>query len=486
MFDDRLLIVSLGGHQAQTLAQRLRGCSIYCELCDAPQAASEIARRTPRGVIVAGAPDEGEAALDESVLGCGLPVLGIGQGALSLLKALGGAVTGVAAEDRMMPVRYSPSPLFGDMGEGDRFMTHLYALRLPAGVSAIAASDGITVAFADEGRRLYGLQFTVEANDPEGLEILDHFGCDICGCERWWTTERIVDGIVADIRAQVGGGEALMALSGGVDSSVCAALMHRAIGAQMHCIYIDTGLMRKGDNAIVRERFGQKSGIEITCINARERFYERLKGVTNPAQKWAVIGDEFTRIYRDEAARFPGVRFLVKGTIYNDVLNYFDDEQNLNELSGYELIEPTRYLFKSEVRQIGEWLGLDSVITQRQPLPGSGLAMRITGEASLEKLAIVREADAILREEIEAAGLNRRITRWCAQLCDSTSTGEGSCRYVVALRALTRTGLSWSAYRMPYDLLERATERILRELPLVDRVVYDMTPSPLRPTDWEY
>ena len=486
MSDDKLLIVSLGGHQAEALAQRLRGCSVYCELCDAPQALAAIERRAPKGVILAGAPEEGEPSFDEALIGCGLPILGIGQGALRLLERLGGAVGGVAAEEQMLPVHYAPSPLFGDMAETDRYMTKLWALDLPANLQAIARSDDLIVAFADEEKRIYGLQFTVEANDPEGLEILDHFSCDICHCERWWTTERIVERIVEQIRAQVAGGEALMALSGGVDSSVCAALMHRAIGAQMHCIYIDTGLMRKGDNAIVRERFGERSGIEIACVNARERFYDRLKGVTNPGEKWAVISDEFSRIYTAEAARFPHVRFLVKGTIYPDVLNYSDDEQNLGELTGYELIEPARYLFKSEVRQIGEYLGLDSVITQRQPLPGSGLAMRLTGEASLEKLAIVREADAILREEIEKAGLNRRISRWCAQLCDTTSTGEGSCRYVVALRALNRTGgVSWAAYRMPYDLLERVTERILTELKLVDRVVYDMTPSPLRPADWE-
>ena len=486
MFKDSLLIVSLGGPQAQTLAQRLRGCSIYCEICDAPQALGVIRERTPRGVIVTGAPSEDVPAPDPGLWTAGLPVLGIGQGALTMLTAQGGRVSHQAMEDQMLQVHYvQSSPLFRDMSYSDRYMTRLYAVDLPEGFQVIAHGHGIAVAFSDEGKRLYGMQFGVEQNDPEGLEILDHFAVDICGCSRWWTIENIVQAIVSDIRAQVGDGQALMALSGGVDSSVCAALMHRAIGGQMHCIYIDTGLMRKGDNIIVRERFGEANGIEIACINARDRFYARLRGVTDPREKWAVIGDEFTRIYRDEADRYPDVKFLVKGTIYPDILNYSDDQQNLNELSGYELIEPARYLFKSEVRLIGEYLGLDSVITQRQPLPGSGLAMRITGEASLEKLAIVRESDAILREEIEKAGLNRRVNRWCAELSDTTSTGDRCCRYVVALRALSRSGPAITAYRMPYDLLERVTERILTELPLVDRVVYDLTPSPLRPEEWE-
>ena len=486
MTEDKLLIVNLGGFQAQTLAQRLRGCSIYCELVPAADAIAAIGERHPRGIIVIGSPDQKPETVDSAMWSWGLPILGIGRGALAMLRALGGQVEHEAMRDQMLQVHYAqPSRLFGDISYSDRFVTRLYQLVLPEGFQVIAHGHGVPVAFADERRRLYGLQFGVEANDPEGLEILDRFAVDICGCTRWWTVENIVSSIIGDIRKKVGDGQALMALSGGVDSSVCAALMHRAIGEQMHCLYIDTGLMRKGDNIIVRERFGAANGIAITCINARERFYDRLKGVTDPKEKWSVIGDEFTLIYQDEARRFPDVRYLVKGTIYPDILNYSDDEQNLNELSGYELIEPARYLFKSEVREVGEYLGLDKVITSRQPLPGSGLAMRITGEASLEKLAIVREADAILREEIENADLSRRLHRWCAQLSDTTSTGEGACHYVVALRAMTRSGFNSAAYRMPYDLLERAATRILTELPVVDRVVFDLTPSPLRPEDWE-
>ncbi len=487
---DKLLILSYGGSQAQALAKRLRGCQIYCELADADMPAANIAALSPRGVILAGVNETGSAEdgphCDPELFGLGLPVLGIGHGARCMARQLGGQVRHTALENQTLQLHFvSTSPLFEGLSYSDRFITRLDMLELPEGFTVTAHGHGLAAAFACEEKKLYGMQFGIESNDPDGLLILDHFAVDICGCERWWTTENMVNTIIADIHERVGGGQALIALSGGVDSSVCAALMHRAIGEQMHCLYIDTGLMRKGDNRIVREVFGEAMGIDIRCVNARDRFYARLKGLTGPAEKWAAISDEFSQIYREEAARFEGVEFLVKGTIYSDVLNFSPDEQNLNELSGYSLIEPARFLFKNEVRAAGEYLGLAPEITQRQPLPGSGLAMRITGEATLEKLAIVREADSILREEIEQAGLNKRILRYCAQLSETTSTGEGRCRYIVALRALTNAGSAWTSYRLPYDLLERVTERILTELPPVDRVVYDLTPSPQRPVEWE-
>ncbi len=487
---DKLLILTYGGTQPRALARQLRGCQVYCELLPVDTPAADIAALAPRGVILAGgtpadSPDEGPQC-DPALFGLGLPVLGIGHGARCMARQLGGAVRHTALENQTLQLHFvAASPLFTGLSYSDRFITRLDMIDLPEGFSVIAHGHGIAAAFACEEKKLYGMQFGVETNDPDGLQILDHFAVDICGCERWWTTENIVTGAIDDIHARVGSGHALMALSGGVDSSVCAALMHRAIGNQMHCLYIDTGLMRKGDTRVVREAFGSAMGIDIHCVNARDRFFARLTGLTSPADKWAVISDEFSIIYREEAARFEGVDFLVKGTIYSDVLNFFADEQNLGGLSGYELIEPTRFLFKDEVRAVGEYLGLSPEITQRQPLPGSGLAMRMTGAVTMEKLSIVREADAILREEIEGAGLNRRLRRYCAELAETTSTGEKRCRYVVALRALMRSGAASTAYRLPYDLLERATDRILTGLPLVDRVVYDLTPNPPRPDEWE-
>ena len=487
---DKLLILNYGGIQAPMLARQLRGGQIYCELLPVDTPAADIRALSPRGIILAGSSEsgavDGAPQCDPALFELGLPVLAIGHGARCMVRQLGGQVRHTALEKQTLQLHFvASSPLFSGLSYSDRYINRLDMVDLPAGFSVIAHGHGIAAAFACEEKKLYGMQFGIESNDPDGLQILDHFAVDICGCERWWTIEAIVETIVGDIRETVGKSHALMALSGGVDSSVCAALMNRAIGGQMHCLYIDTGLMRKGDTRVVREVFGEAAGIDVQCVHARERFYERLRGLTAPADKWAVISDEFSIIYREEAARFSDVDFLVKGTIYSDVLNFSPDEQNLGDLSGYRLIEPTRFLFKDEVRSVGEYLGLAPEITQRQPLPGSGLALRITGEVTLEKLSVVREADAIWREEIEEAGLNRRLRRYCAQLSETTSTGEGRCHYVVALRALARSGPAQTSYRMPYDLLERTTERILSALPLVDRVVYDLTSNPPRPVEWE-
>ena len=486
---DGILILSYGGTQAQSLARRVRGGRVYCEIMSADAPIDEIRALNPRGIILAGqalGSVEDDAPLcDPSVYDMGVPVLAVGFASRRMATQLGGSVCHVALEKQTLQTHFSQaSPLFKGLSYGDRYIARLAHLELPAGFKVIAHGHGLAAAFADEEKKLYGMQFGVERNDPDGLAILSNFE-DICGCTRDWTTENFVEGIVAEIREKVGERHALMAISGGVDSSVCATLMHRAIGKQMHCIYIDTGLMRKGDTRVVREMFGEHMGIDVHCVNARDRFFARLEHITDPAEKWAAVSDEFSIIYREEAARFTGVEFLVKGTIYNDVLNFSAGEQNLNELEGYKLIEPARFLFKNEVRDVGEYLDLPPEITNRQPLPGSGLAMRMTGEVTQEKLTLLREADYILRTEIEQVSLERRVRLYCAQLTETTSTGEGRCRYIVALRTLTTAGMTEAPYRLPYDLLERITDRILTELPLVDRVVYDLTPHPPRGGEWE-
>ena len=490
MNQDKLLILNYGGTQAQSLARKVRGDRVYCEILPADTPAAEISAPGVRGVILAGINETGFVEdgpqCDPAVFSLGLPVLAIGHGARCMARQLGGRVRHTALENQTLQIHFASSPLFSGLSYSDRFVNRLDMIDLPDGFTVAAHGRGMAAAFACEEKKLYGMQFGVESNDPDGLLILNRFAVDICGCEQWWTTENFVESAVAEIRGIVGEGHALMALSGGVDSSVCAMLMHRAIGDQMHCLYIDTGLMRKGDTRVVRELFGERMGIDIHLVNARDRFFARLEGLTDPAEKWRAVSDEFSIIYREEAARYAGVDFLVKGTIYPDVLFLAPDEQaNLNELDGYRLIEPVRFLFKDEVRAVGDYLGLAQEITQRQPLPGSGLAARMTGEVTQEKLAILREADSIFRDEVEQAGLNRRLSRCCAQLSETTSTGEKRCRYVIALRALTQSGAAYSGYRMPYDLLERVTDRILTELPLVDRVVYDLTPAPSRSTEWE-
>lgn len=484
-----LLILNYGGGQAAALARRLRRGQVYCEILPVGTSPEEIALKDPKGILLAGSNESGltgdEPVCPAAVYEMGLPVLAMGHGARCMARQLGGAAVQTLLENQTLQVHFSSvSPLFEGLSYADRYVTRVDSIELPENFTVIAHGHGAAVGFSCEEKKLYGLQFDVESNDPDGLQILANF-TDMCGCERWWTTENFVQSMVEEIREVVGKSHALIALSGGVDSSVCAALMHRAIGDQMHCIYIDTGLMRKGDTRVVREMFGQRMGIDIHCANARDRFFARLEHLTDPAEKWAVISDEFRIIYEEEASRFSDVEFLVKGTIYSDILNFSIDEQNLNELRGYKLIEPAHMLFKDEVRAVGEYLGLPPEITNRQPLPGSGLASRMTGALTMEKLAVVRQADAIFREEVEQAGLDKRLRRCYAQLSETTSTGENKCRYIIALRATARAGSSDVSYRMPYDLLERVTARILEELPTVDRVVYDLTPHPPRPEEWE-
>ncbi len=481
---DMMLILDFGGTQAQSLARRVRSSGVYCEVlpCDTP--VENITGENVRGILMAG-DGRREGSADVSVWNAGLPVLAMGFSARKMAEALGGRDMGAVLTEHMLELELTASPLFESLTGCERYIHRLDALELPEGFDAIAQSDGMTAAFANEEKKLYGMQFEIESNDPDGLTMLDNFLSGICGCERWWSTEAFMELAIPRIREQVGGRNALMALSGGVDSSVCAALMLRAIGSQLHCIYVDTGLMRKGDTEMVRRVFLEDMGIQMTVVDARARFLARLRGITDPAEKWRAVSEEFAAIYEEEARKLPSVDFLVQGTIYTDVLDGYSKDDF--SASGMEtaLIEPVRELFKDEVRELGEKLGLPPEVVGRQSFPGAGLGIRIIGEVTEEKLHLLREADAIWHEEILQAGLNKRIRRYFAVLSETASSGEKHCSLVVALRALGAAGSSYTAYRMPYDLLERVTERILTELPQVDRVVYDTTTTPPRPTEWE-
>ena len=490
MDTDQILILDFGGQQAQLMARKLRGERYFCEVAPCTTSAQSIAQLAPKGLLLAGGsgdPDaEGAPSVDADVFDLGIPVLAMGYGARCMVTALGGQMLGTQLSERTAQLSFSDSPLFDGLGESERFFDRVDSMELPEGFCAIAYSaGGLVPAFACEARRLYALQFYAEANDPDGLQILANFAGTVCGCEAWWSMDAFVERALAGIREQVGEGRALVAISGGVDSSVCAALMHRAVGDRLKCLYINTGLMRKGDTAQVTSIFRDALGMEIVCVDAGERILKRLEGVTAPAAKRAVVEEEVTRVVEDEARALGPFDCLAQGTIYPDVLS----GARANPAGFAHVIEPLRLLFKDEVRQLGELLGMPPELTRRQPFPEPGLAVRIMGEVTREKLEMLREADAIFRAEVAEAGLDRRVWQYFAILTDirTHAQGDGAAReeYAVALRAVgSQDALCFNAYRMPYDLLERVTQRVTREVPGVNRVLYDVTGRPSS-IEWE-
>lgn len=492
MNKDMILILDFGGEQALSLARMLRGAGIYCEILPYSAPIELIKNTNPQGILMTGGREGIEQECDYEVWLMRTPVLAMGMSARQMIRQLGGRILNNQVSERMTELELDTScPLFDGIDRCERYVNRINAVELPETFRSIGSSEGMSAAFAYEKKRLYGIQFEIEANDPEGLTILNNFLNDICSCERWWSIPTFIQERIESIREQVGSGSALMALSGGVDSSVCAVLMHHAVGKQLNCIYVDTGLMRKGDTETVRRVFLDELGINVIMVDAKARFMAKLAGVTDPKEKWRLVSEEFAAIYEEEAAKLPAIDCLIECTIYNDVLHGYE-QGNLQpvqdddlKLTGKPVVEPVRELFKDEVRAVGEVMGLPPEIVSRQSFPGAGLGIRIIGEVTEENLRLLREADAIWNEEILAAGLDRRIRRYFAVLSETASTGRQHCERVIALRAMGNGGVNQTAFRMPYDLLERVTARILRELPKIDRVVYDMTTSPQRTVEWE-
>ncbi len=491
MNKDMILILDFGGNQAQAMARMLRNAGVYCEVLPYSAPIEQIKQDNPQGILMAGGRDDRDLECAYEVYLMRTPVLAMGASARHMLKQLGGRVLKTHIADSMLRLEVDTScPLFDGVSDCERPVKRIHAVELPETFRTVAEAEGMTAAFAYERKRLFALQYEIEANDPEGLTILNNFINDICRCERWWSIPTFVQEKIQEIREQVGEGHALMALSGGVDSSVCAVLMHHAIGEKLHCIYVDTGLMRKGDTERIERVFRGELGMNVTIVDAKSRFLSRLRGITDPKEKWRVVSEEFAAVYTEEAIELHHIDFLVEGTIYSDVLRGYDLGYTLpvngeTVLSDKIMIEPVRDLFKDEVRTVGEVLGLPREIIRRQSFPGAGLGIRIVGEVTDENLRLLREADAIWHEAIVAAGLDKRIRRYFTVLTETTSTGRVHCEHVIALCALGNSGIDYTAYRMPYDLLERVTAQILRELPKVDRVVYDMTTTPPRPVEWE-
>lgn len=503
-------VVDFGGQYTQLIARRVRQCRVYGEIVPHDWGAGRLLAAAPRAVVLSGGPrsiyEEGAPTCDPALFSSGLPVLGICYGMHLMAHMLGGAVSraGKGEYGRVRLFTEDDGRLFAGVSrETDCWMSHGdFVERLPAGFTALARTDNSPIAaMGDAGRRLFGVQFHPEvAHTPEGMQMLRNFLFGVAGCVGSWTMESFIEQAVADIRSRVGEGKVICALSGGVDSSVTAALVHRAVGERLLCVFVDHGLLRKGESESVMATFREARGMNVARVDARARFLAKLAGVADPERKRRVIGEEFIRVFEEEARRASGVGFLAQGTLYPDVIESgtavaariktHHNVGGLPEDIALELIEPLRWLFKDEVRAIGEKLGLPREILWRQPFPGPGLAVRVIGEVTAERLALVREADAIVREEIEQAGLAGEVWQFFAVLPGLRTVGVmGDGRTyaeTVAVRAVTSVdGMTADWARLPWDVLGRIASRLVNEVAGVNRVVYDISSKPPATIEWE-
>ena len=508
---DTVLVVDFGAQYAQLIARRVREAHIYSEIIEHTVTAAEIERRKPAALILSGGPKsvhvDGSPRIDPRVYDLGIPIFGICYGAQLIAQQLGGDVerTGRGEYGRTQMRVVERGLLFGESvpEEQNVWMSHGDAItRAPDGFTVTATTgDAPVAALENRERAIYGVQFHPEVvHTPYGQRVLEHFLYDGAGLTPSWTMRSVIESSIDAIRAQVGSGRAICGLSGGVDSAVAAALVHRAIGPQLTCVFVDTGLMRKGEAEQVVETFRRHQHIELIHVRSGERFFERLAGVIDPEQKRKVIGELFIRVFEEAARGITDAKFLVQGTLYPDVIESgtkdaakIKSHHNVGGLPDdmeFELVEPLRSLFKDEVRQVGAELGLPDEIVWRQPFPGPGLGVRIIGEVTPEKTAILQHADAIVREEIKAAGLEREIWQAFAVLPDIRSVGvmgdERTYAHPIIIRAVTSEDAMTADWaRLPYELLETMSSRIINEVRGVNRVAYDITSKPPGTIEWE-
>ena len=503
-----VLVVDFGAQYAQLIARRVREAQVYSEIVRHDISAAQVRDRRPAGLILSGGPEsvhaEGAPRLDPEVLSLGIPVLGICYGAQLLAHELGGEVrrSGVAEYGRVqLEVKAPGTVVSADLPASQQvWMSHRDTVVRPPGgaVPTAVTAQSPAAAFEDRRKGIFGVQFHPEvAHTPHGTRMLANFLYEACGCEPVWTPDSIIETAVAAVRAQVGDRRAVCGLSGGVDSAVAARLVRRAIGDRLTCVFVDTGLMRAGEAAQVREVFG---GEGLVFSDASERFLAALAGVADPEAKRRIIGELFVRVFEAEARALGDADFLVQGTLYPDVIESGGDVASrikshhnvggLPEDMQLELVEPLRHLFKDEVRIVGEQLGLPDEVVWRHPFPGPGLAVRIVGEVTPERVETVRAADAIVRAEIRRCGLDREVWQVLAVLLEVRSVGvmgdERTYGHPIVIRAVTSSDAMTADFaRLPYDTLETMASRITAEVPGVNRVVYDVTSKPPGTIEWE-
>jgi GMP synthase (glutamine-hydrolysing) len=508
-----VLVVDFGAQYAQLIARRVRELQVYSEIVSHRLSAAEFAERRPAAIILSGGPKsvhvEGAPVLDPAVYDLGVPIFGICYGAQLIAQQLGGTVgRGMRGEyGRATLTRAPESALFTPdvPPTHDVWMSHFDAIvEPPPGFVATASTPDAPVAALESAeRRIWGVQFHPEVvHSPHGMQVLRTFLHDLAKLEPTWQMASVIDEQVARIRAQVGSERAICALSGGVDSSVAAALVHEAIGPQLTCVYVDTGLMRKDESEQIVERYRRHMHLELIHVDAADRYFEALRGITEPEAKRKAIGELFIRIFEENTGGLTDAKFLVQGTLYPDLIESGGKDGTADVIKSHhnvgglpddmklELVEPLRDLFKDEVRALGTELGLPDEIVWRQPFPGPGLGVRIIGEVTPDKVATLQEADAIVREEIASAGLEREIWQAFAVLPDIRSVGvmgdERTYGHPIIIRAVTSDDAMTADWaRLPYDLLERMSQRIINEVPGINRVAYDITSKPPGTIEWE-